>query len=201
MMDSIYLTYPYKPVGKTKNEQPHVAAKMICDVIVILKLRHHVGFYFPTLTLMIDSYKRTAAPEAPLDVYRLMAIEKVIKQVLILPFVVHSCQKNELTTCLKIKLLNHLPHRDAFNVQTVLNLRADHFKNCPSCSYSTHITLYQVFLHSGYGYRIFYPGIEKHLSVTTHINYIAARCLINIVYLRPHGMSPLSGHDDVALFE
>ena len=106
---------------------------MICDVIVMLKSRHHVGFYFPTLTLIIDSYKttaleRSAAPEAPLDVYNLMAIEQVTKHVLILPLAVHSCQKNELTTCLKIKLLNHLPHRDAFNLQNVRNLRAEYLK-------------------------------------------------------------------------
>ena len=36
------------------------------------------------------------------------------------------------------------------------------------------------------------------LSATSHINCIVARCLINIVYLRH---VPLSGHDDVALFE
>ena len=27
-MDSIYLTYPYQLVGKTKNEQPHVDRKL-----------------------------------------------------------------------------------------------------------------------------------------------------------------------------
>ena len=36
------------------------------------------------------------------------------------------------------------------------------------------------------------------ISVTSHIKCIAARWLINIVYLTP---LPLSGHDDVALFE
>ena len=34
------------------------------------------------------------------------------------------------------------------------------------------------------------------LSVTTHINCIVVRCLINV-----RAYVPLSGHDDVALFE
>ena len=37
-----------------------------------------------------------------------------------------------------------------------------------------------------------------YLSVTSHINCIAARCLINDVYLTH---VPLSGHDDVAHFD
>ena len=36
------------------------------------------------------------------------------------------------------------------------------------------------------------------LSVTSHINCIVTRCLINVVYLRH---VPLSGHDGVAVFE
>ena len=38
-----YLSYPYQPMGKTKNEKLHVGHKLaICDVIVMLKWRHHV---------------------------------------------------------------------------------------------------------------------------------------------------------------
>ena len=37
----------------------------------------------------------------------------------------------------------------------------------------------------------------QNLSVSSHINCIVARCLINVVYLTH---VPLSGHDDVALF-
>ena len=40
-------------------------------------------------------------------------------------------------------------------------------------------------------------AVKFDLSVTSEINCTAARCLINIVYLRH---VPLSGHDDVALF-
>ena len=40
-----------------------------------------------------------------------------------------------------------------------------------------------------------YPAHKYPLSVTSHINCIAARCLINVVYLTT---LPLSGHDDVA---
>ena len=43
MADSIYLTYPYQPVGKIKNEQPRVGRTSIRDVIVMLTLRHHVA--------------------------------------------------------------------------------------------------------------------------------------------------------------
>ena len=42
-----YLTYPYQPVGKIKNRtatrQPHAGRMSIRDVIVMLKLRHHVA--------------------------------------------------------------------------------------------------------------------------------------------------------------
>ena len=41
-------------------------------------------------------------------------------------------------------------------------------------------------------------GLNKILSVTSHITCIAARCLINMVYLMA---VPLSGNDDIALFE
>ena len=43
MIDSIYLTYPYQPMGNIKNEQPRAARTSIRDVIVLLKLRHHVA--------------------------------------------------------------------------------------------------------------------------------------------------------------
>ena len=40
-----YLTYmyPYQPVEKIKNEQPHVGRTSIRGVIGMLKVRHHVG--------------------------------------------------------------------------------------------------------------------------------------------------------------
>ena len=38
MMDSIYLTYQFQPVGKTKNEQSHAGRTPFCDVIVVLKM-------------------------------------------------------------------------------------------------------------------------------------------------------------------
>ena len=41
-------------------------------------------------------------------------------------------------------------------------------------------------------------GQNCFLSVNSHINCIVARCLINVFYLRH---VPLSGHDDVAVFE
>ena len=43
MMDSIYLTYPYQTLGKIKNEQQHAGRTSICDIIVVLILRHHVA--------------------------------------------------------------------------------------------------------------------------------------------------------------
>ena len=43
MMDFIYLTYSYQPVGKIKNDQPHAGHTSICDVIVMLKRRHHIA--------------------------------------------------------------------------------------------------------------------------------------------------------------
>ena len=46
--------------------------------------------------------------------------------------------------------------------------------------------------------RLFTPMHKyQNLSVSSHINCIVARCLINVVYLTH---VPLSGHDDVALF-
>ena len=38
MMDSIYLTYQFQPVGKTKNEQSHAGNTLFPDVIVVLKM-------------------------------------------------------------------------------------------------------------------------------------------------------------------
>ena len=40
--------------------------------------------------------------------------------------------------------------------------------------------------------------LKQYLSVTSHINCIVARCLRNVVYLTA---LPISGHNDVALFE
>ena len=43
MMDSIYLKYPYQPVGKTRNKRPHAGRTSVHDLIAILKLRLHVA--------------------------------------------------------------------------------------------------------------------------------------------------------------
>ena len=47
MMDSIYLTYPYQPVGKKKKQtaacRPPAGHMSIRDVIVMLKWRHHIA--------------------------------------------------------------------------------------------------------------------------------------------------------------
>ena len=40
---NFYLTHPYQPLGKIKNEQPHASRTSIGDVIVMLKWRHHVA--------------------------------------------------------------------------------------------------------------------------------------------------------------
>ena len=41
--------------------------------------------------------------------------------------------------------------------------------------------------------------VYQLLSVNSHINCIVAHCLINVFFISRH--VPLSGHDDVALFE
>ena len=45
VMDSIYLTYLYHPMEKIKKnaQRRHACGTSICDVIVILKLHHHVA--------------------------------------------------------------------------------------------------------------------------------------------------------------
>ena len=43
LIDSYNRTYPYQPVGMIINEQPHAGRTSTGDVIVMLKLRHHVA--------------------------------------------------------------------------------------------------------------------------------------------------------------
>ena len=62
MKDSIYLTYPYKPVGKIKTNsrrQPHTGHTSILDVIVVLKLCHHGAFlevFFMFFSILTEAF-------------------------------------------------------------------------------------------------------------------------------------------------
>ena len=60
--DGFYLSHiPVPARGKDKNEQPHLGHWSICDVIVMLKLNHHVVSQhiqdFLEVFLMFSQYK------------------------------------------------------------------------------------------------------------------------------------------------
>ena len=50
------ILYPYQPVGKIKNEQLHAGRASISDIIVMLKLRHHVAYLTANYGFSVSLY-------------------------------------------------------------------------------------------------------------------------------------------------